>query len=157
MAAMSPRYFFAVFIPKLHILDTRNLNILRGGGNVKWTKDTICYFQDNWNTFDFVIVVLSLIELLFENVKSLSMLRSFRLLRVFKLAKSWKSLNDILTIMANTLGSLSYLTAVLLIIIFIFAVMGMQLFGEFYPKNACYNPAWNCEIPRWHFIDFFHR
>ena len=118
MAAMSPRYFFAVFIPKLHILDTRNLNILRGGGNVKWTKDTICYFQDNWNTFDFVIVVLSLIELLFENVKSLSMLRSFRLLRVFKLAKSWKSLNDILTIMANTLGSLSYLTAVLLIIIF---------------------------------------
>ena len=104
-----------------------------------------------------MIVVLSLIELLFENVKSLSMLRSFRLLRVFKLAKSWKSLNDILTIMMNTLGSLSYLTAVLLIIIFIFAVMGMQLFGEFYVINACNNPAWNCEIPRWHFIDFFHR
>ena len=114
-------------------------------------------FQDGWNVFDFIIVALSLVELLFENVKSLSMLRSFRLLRVFKLAKSWKSLNDILTIMANTLGSLSYLTAVLLIIIFIFAVMGMQLFGEAYPANACRNPAWNCEIPRWHFIDFFHR
>jgi hypothetical protein len=35
--------------------------------------------------------------------------RSFRLLRVFKLAKSWKSLNDILTIMANTIGALSNL------------------------------------------------
>ncbi len=45
--------------------------------------------------------------------------------RVFKLAKSWKSLNDILTIMANTVGALSNLTFVLCIIIFIFAVMGM--------------------------------
>ena len=47
-----------------------------------------------------------------------------RLLRVFKLAKSWKSLNDILTIMAKTLPALSNLTVVLMIIIFIFAVMG---------------------------------
>jgi hypothetical protein len=49
---------------------------------------------------------------------------------VFKLAKSWKSLNDILTIMMNTVGALSNLTFVLCIIIFIFAVMGMQLFGK---------------------------
>ena len=49
----------------------------------------------------------------------------FRLLRVFKLAKSWKSLNDILTIMAKTLPALSNLTVVLMIIIFIFAVMGI--------------------------------
>ena len=46
-----------------------------------------------------MIVVLSIVELLADGVKGLSMLRSFRLLRVFKLAKSWKSLNDILTIM----------------------------------------------------------
>ena len=111
--------------------------------------------QDGWNVFDFIIVALSLVELLFENVKSLSMLRSFRLLRVFKLAKSWKSLNDILTIMANTLGSLSYLTAVLLIIIFIFAVMGMQLFGKDYYAKVC--EVWECDMPRWNFTDFFHR
>ena len=49
--------------------------------------------------------------------------------RVFKLAKSWKSLNDILVIMMNTLGALANLTFVLCIIIFIFAVMGMQLFS----------------------------
>ena len=55
--------------------------------------------QDGWNCFDFLIVALSLVELLAEGVSGLSMLRSFRLLRVFKLAKSWKSLNDILTIM----------------------------------------------------------
>ena len=54
--------------------------------------------------------------------------------RVFKLAKSWKSLNDILTIMMNTVGALSNLTFVLCIIIFIFAVMGMQLFGKDYVR-----------------------
>ena len=57
--------------------------------------------QDGWNCFDFLIVALSLVELLAEGVSGLSMLRSFRLLRVFKLAKSWKSLNDILTIMVS--------------------------------------------------------
>ena len=95
-----------------------------------------------------------MVELLAEGVKGLSMLRSFRLLRVFKLAKSWKSLNDILTIMANTVGALSNLTFVLCIIIFIFAVMGMQLFGKFYVENVC--AKWDCDMPRWNFTDFMH-
>jgi voltage-gated sodium channel type II alpha len=110
--------------------------------------------QDGWNCFDFLIVLLSLVELLAEGIKGLSMLRSFRLLRVFKLAKSWKSLNDILTIMANTFGALGNLSFVLLIIIFIFAVMGMQLFGKDYTEQVCIK--WACEMPRWHFIDFMH-
>ena len=99
-------------------------------------------------------MALSLVELLAEGVKGLSMLRSFRLLRVFKLAKSWKSLNDILTIMANTLGALGNLTFVLIIIIFIFAVMGMQLFGPDYAEQVC--AKWACVMPRWHFQDFMH-
>ena len=115
---------------------------------------TISSLQDGWNCFDFLIVVLSLVELLAEGVKGLSMLRSFRLLRVFKLAKSWKSLNDILTIMANTVGALSNLTFVLCIIIFIFAVMGMQLYGNDYRTKQCMWP--DCVMPRWNFVDFFH-
>ena len=100
-------------------------------------------------------MVFSLVELLAEGVSGLSMLRSFRLLRVFKLAKSWKSLNDILKIMAITLPSLSNLIVVLSIIIFIFAVMGMQLFGSAYVENVC---NWEgCVGPRWNFLDFLHR
>ena len=156
MAAMSPKFFFGVSIIFIIVYYIFTYCIIKLA-KLFSISNNFSTIQDSWNVFDFVIVALSLVELLFENVKSLSMLRSFRLLRVFKLAKSWKSLNDILTIMAKTLGSLAYLTAVLLIIIFIFAVMGMQLFGEAYPLNACRNPAWNCEIPRWHFIDFFHR
>jgi hypothetical protein len=51
---------------------------------------------------------------------------------VFKLAKSWPTLNLLISIMGKTIGALSNLTFVLCIIIFIFAVMGMQLFGKSY-------------------------
>uniref|UniRef100_A0A1I8MBA2 Ion transport domain-containing protein n=5 Tax=Muscinae TaxID=43910 RepID=A0A1I8MBA2_MUSDO len=90
------------------------------------------YFQEGWNIFDFIIVALSLLELGLEGVQGLSVLRSFRLLRVFKLAKSWPTLNLLISIMGRTMGALGNLTFVLCIIIFIFAVMGMQLFGKNY-------------------------
>jgi len=53
-------------------------------------------------------------------------------LRVFKLAKSWPTLNLLISITGKTIGALGNLTFVLCIIIFIFAVMGMQLFGKSY-------------------------
>ncbi|UYV78407.1 para [Cordylochernes scorpioides] len=56
-------------------------------------------------------------------------------LRVFKLAKSWPTLNLLISIMGKTMGALGNLTFVLGIIIFIFAVMGMQLFGKDYTQN----------------------
>ena len=119
------------------------------------------YFQEGWNIFDFIIVSLSLFELVAATDSSgLSVLRSFRLvsrshiytisiyilstrpifyfyhfafqLRVFKLAKSWPTLNLLISIMGKTVGALGNLTFVLCIIIFIFAVMGMQLFGKSY-------------------------
>lgn len=37
------------------------------------------YFQVGWNIFDFIIVVLSLVEFSLEGVQGLSVLRSFRL------------------------------------------------------------------------------
>nr|ABH12275.1 putative voltage-gated sodium channel [Cyriopagopus schmidti] len=112
------------------------------------------YFQEGWNIFDFIIVVLSLLELGLDGVSGLSVLRSFRLLRVFKLAKSWPTLNLLISIMGKTMGALGNLTFVLGIIIFIFAVMGMQLFGKNYEENRCVFE--NNEIPRWNFKDFMH-
>lgn len=58
-------------------------------------------------------------------------------LRVFKLAKSWPTLNLLISIMGRTMGALGNLTFVLCIIIFIFAVMGMQLFGKNYVGKCC--------------------
>ncbi|XP_076763418.1 sodium voltage-gated channel paralytic isoform X4 [Xylocopa sonorina] len=112
------------------------------------------YFQEGWNIFDFIIVALSLLELGLEGVQGLSVLRSFRLLRVFKLAKSWPTLNLLISIMGRTVGALGNLTFVLCIIIFIFAVMGMQLFGKNYTDNVDRFP--DGDLPRWNFTDFMH-
>jgi len=43
------------------------------------------------------------------------------------LAKSWPTLNRLMAIIGKTIGALGNLTFVLVIIIFIFAVMGMQV------------------------------
>uniref|UniRef100_A0A674GZY8 Sodium channel protein n=1 Tax=Taeniopygia guttata TaxID=59729 RepID=A0A674GZY8_TAEGU len=113
------------------------------------------YFQVGWNIFDSFIVTLSLAELFLSNVEGLSVLRSFRLLRVFKLAKSWPTLNMLIKIIGNSVGALGNLTLVLAIIVFIFAVVGMQLFGKSYKECVCKISS-DCELPRWHMHDFFH-
>ncbi|XP_053498854.1 sodium channel, voltage gated, type VIII, alpha subunit a isoform X2 [Ictalurus furcatus] len=117
--------------------------------------DPYYYFQEGWNIFDGFIVSLSLMELGLANVEGLSVLRSFRLLRVFKLAKSWPTLNMLIKIIGNSVGALGNLTLVLAIIVFIFAVVGMQLFGKSYRDCVCKIHV-DCELPRWHMNDFFH-
>ncbi|XP_073701241.1 sodium channel, voltage-gated, type I-like, alpha [Garra rufa] len=114
--------------------------------------DPYTYFQEGWNIFDSIIVTLSLLELC---LKKVSFLRPFRLLRVFKLAKSWPTLNMLIKIIGNSLGALSNLTLVLAIIVFIFAVVGMQLFGKNYRDCVC-KISEDCTLPRWHMNDFFH-
>ncbi|XP_061904569.1 sodium channel protein type 8 subunit alpha-like isoform X4 [Entelurus aequoreus] len=117
--------------------------------------DPYYYFQGGWNCFDGFIVTLSLVELMLADVEGLSVLRSFRLLRVFKLAKSWPTLNMLIKIIGNSVGALGNLTLVLAIIVFIFAVVGMQLFGKSYKDCVC-KIAEDCKLPRWHMHDFFH-
>ncbi|XP_006137389.2 sodium channel protein type 3 subunit alpha isoform X2 [Pelodiscus sinensis] len=117
--------------------------------------DPYYYFQEGWNIFDGIIVSLSLMELGLANVEGLSVLRSFRLLRVFKLAKSWPTLNMLIKIIGNSVGALGNLTLVLAIIVFIFAVVGMQLFGKSYKECVC-KISDDCVLPRWHMHDFFH-
>uniref|UniRef100_A0A8C9XNW4 Sodium channel protein n=1 Tax=Sander lucioperca TaxID=283035 RepID=A0A8C9XNW4_SANLU len=117
--------------------------------------DPYYYFQVGWNIFDSIIVTMSLVELGLANVEGLSVLRSFRLMRVFKLAKSWPTLNMLIRIIGKSVGALGNLTLVLAIIVFIFAVVGMQLFGKNYKDCVC-RISLDCMHPRWHMIDFFH-
>uniref|UniRef100_A0AAY4BFG7 Sodium channel protein n=1 Tax=Denticeps clupeoides TaxID=299321 RepID=A0AAY4BFG7_9TELE len=121
--------------------------------------DPYYYFQERLNIFDSIIVILSLIEL---GPSNLAGMRSFRLLRILKLAKSWPTLNMLIKIIGNSVGALGYLTLVLAIIVFIFAVVGMQLFGKNYSSKACKissekkDDGVHCHLPRWHMNDFSH-
>ena len=69
---------------------------------------------------------------------------------MFKLAKSWPTLNLLIGIIGRTMGALGNLCFVLMIVIFIFAVMGMQLFGANYKEEVFGHR------PRWNFEDFLH-
>ncbi len=61
----------------------------------------------------------------------------------------------LIKIIGNSVGALGNLTLVLAIIVFIFAVVGMQLFGRNYRECVC-KISVDCELPRWHMDDFFH-
>ena len=93
------------------------------------------YAKDQMNLFDGFVVLMSCVEVVVGFISSdngnnyLSVLRTFRLLRVFKLARSWKQLNDIITTMFKSLAGISYLSLILLLFMFVFALLGMQLFG----------------------------
>ena len=62
----------------------------------------------------------------------------FQQMRVLKLAQSWTTMKVLLSIIISTLGALGNLTFILLIVIYIFAVLGMQLFGKDYTTENFY-------------------
>ena len=87
------------------------------------------YSSDNFNLFDALIVVISLVELVGTGGTSLSAFRAVRILRVLKLARSWRTLQRFLVTMWLTMYELGNFAVIVLLIIFIFALLGMNLFG----------------------------
>ena len=103
------------------------------------------YLYQNENIFDMVIVILSTADLViyfyskdeghseadhFGPKNIIQVFRIFRLLRVFKLARSWESFNFFLQTIANTLAKVSSFTVLLGIFIFMYAMVGLELFAH---------------------------
>jgi voltage-dependent calcium channel L type alpha-1D len=120
------------------------------------------YFRSAFNVFDSVVVLMSLLEIILaltstEAASGLSALRTFRLLRIFKLAKTWKDLQKLLVTIARSVAEVATASVVLLIIMFIFVLMGMQLFGgqlgaekfDGSPPRANFDNLW------WAFVTVF--
>ena len=79
-------------------------------------------------------------------------------LRVLKLAQSWQVMGNLLRTIASSLGALGNVTVILGLIIYIFSVVGMQLFGKKYDPN-CYTTDGSERngmepYPRFNFYDF---
>jgi hypothetical protein len=51
-------------------------------------------------------------------------------MRVFKLAKSWQQLNYFLATMASTINKIASFTVLLCLFIFMFVILGMELFAN---------------------------
>nr|CAB3265896.1 sodium channel protein 1 brain-like [Phallusia mammillata] len=117
----------------------------------------IGYLKNPWNLFDFLIVVISIVEFLLVAVlagNGFTVLRTLRLLRVFRLARMWETMNKLVSIIWKSISDVSYLTVVLFLVLYIFAVIGKQWYSNAYMMSA--SRFEDNQIPRWHFGDFYH-
>lgn len=89
------------------------------------------YVIDGFNCFDGCIVIISILELFASTSggSGLSVLRTFRLLRILKLVRFMPALRRQLVIMLRTLDNVAVFFGLLVLFIFIFAILGMNLFG----------------------------
>lgn len=120
------------------------------------------YAKDKFNLFDFVIVWISIVELIVEQTSAscnnsngnatevcmeggasgLSALRTFRLLRVFKLARSWKNLRELMNTILLGLQDCVNALLLLVLIMMIFTLLGMQFFGgRWTAAKFCEDPS----------------
>jgi len=92
------------------------------------------YMGSLFNRFDFFVVISSILEyLLVKNDLippiGLSVLRCIRLLRGFKVTKYWSAMGNLVKSLVDSIASIVALLVLLCLFIFIFALLGMQLFG----------------------------
>ena len=95
------------------------------------------YFNDYWNVFDFVIVLGSLVFIVLKYGFRISLLssatqvlRALRIGRIFKLFRNLKSLQIIFSTLITTLPALINVGGLCVLILYIFAVIGMNLFAK---------------------------
>ncbi len=97
--------------------------ILKMGGK------QIEYFKDKSDLFDMFVTIVSLIEIALSSNGSLTALRAFRIFRILRLFRRWKSLQNFLAILRETLSNLGNFAFIVLLVVFIYALLGMDLFG----------------------------
>ena len=85
------------------------------------------YFYDSWNVFDFVIVVGSFVPGVGGVI---TVLRLLRLLRILKLIKRLPQLGMIINALIVGINSIFYIGLMLFMLFYVFAILGIILFGE---------------------------
>jgi len=95
------------------------------------------YFEDGWNVFDFSIVILGIVEEIVNAATSDSLggganfvvvLRLARLFRLFKMLRSVRQLQLLATTMLKSMPSVGYMMIPVLLVFYIFGVLGCYLF-----------------------------
>ncbi len=84
------------------------------------------FFHDGWNVFDFLIVAVCFLPL---GASFAPVLRLFRLFRVLRLVSVIPRLQVIVWALLRCLPSMFYVTILLFLVFYIYAVVGTMLFG----------------------------
>ncbi|XP_075317194.1 calcium channel, voltage-dependent, L type, alpha 1D subunit, a isoform X4 [Odontesthes bonariensis] len=107
------------------------------------------YFADAWNTFDALIVVGSVVDIAITEVNpteapqvdelgntedsariSITFFRLFRVMRLVKLLSRGEGIRTLLWTFIKSFQALPYVALLIAMLFFIYAVIGMQMFGK---------------------------
>merc|ERR1719192_1768229 len=86
------------------------------------------YFRESWNIFDFITVVGSIIDV--TQLVKIGFLKLFRAARLIKLLRRSVSVRILLYTFVQSFKALPYVCMLMGILFFIYAIIGMQLFGS---------------------------
>lgn len=89
------------------------------------------FFAESWNRFDFIIVVASIPDLAGADFLGTTVLRVIRLGRVLRLFKQAKGLRAVFDTCLNSVESAFNVIFLIFMLMFVYAVLGMSLFGEY--------------------------
>ena len=96
------------------------------------------YFADGWNVFDFLIIVLCLVPV---GGPFAAILRLTRALRLLRLISALPKLQLLVGALLKSLSAMGYVSLLLSLLFYIYAVAGIHLFGAHDPKNFGSLPA----------------
>ncbi len=90
------------------------------------------YFRDGWNVFDFSIIVLALVPATggFAVIARLA-----RLMRLLRLVSAVPELRLIVATLVRSIPGMMHIVALMSLIVYIYAIIGYQLFHEHDPEH----------------------
>ncbi|CAL8260249.1 unnamed protein product, partial [Gadus morhua 'NCC'] len=112
------------------------------------------YFMDAWNSFDALIVVGSVVDIVVTEFSSgedssrvsITFFRLFRVMRLVKLLSKGEGIRTLLWTFIKSLQALPYVALLIALIFFIYAVVGMQTFGKV-AMQASYSDQQEQQLP----------
>ena len=90
------------------------------------------YFADGWNAFDFLIIVICVLPV---GGPFAAVLRLARALRLLRLVSALPKLQLLVGALLKSLSAMGYVSLLLALLFYIYAVAGIHLFGAHDPKH----------------------
>ncbi|XP_048347349.1 voltage-dependent L-type calcium channel subunit alpha-1D isoform X2 [Sphaerodactylus townsendi] len=96
------------------------------------------YFSDAWNSFDSLVVLGSIVDIVLSEADnnedsariSITFFRLFRVMRLVKLLSRGEGIRTLLWTFIKSFQALPYVALLIAMLFFIYAVIGMQVFGK---------------------------
>ncbi|XP_041952935.1 voltage-dependent L-type calcium channel subunit alpha-1D isoform X2 [Alosa sapidissima] len=94
------------------------------------------YFGDAWNGFDALVVIGSVVDIILNESTqdsariSITFFRLFRVMRLVKLLSRGEGIRTLLWTFVKSFQALPYVALLIAMLFFIYAVIGMQVFGK---------------------------